>query len=340
MNIPYRTRRVLKNIGIGVLAAALAGLLIWLCWFVWLERYVVYTRGQGAVLDFDRSPELSAGQPALPPEPSETIPIYYNEGDNKLETGDELKQLAGYYIEYEQLKDIDAVIGQLRQLPAGTAVLVDVKNIKGQFFYSSTLSAQRASAVDTQAFDELISYLSRSNLYAIARLPAFRDYHYGLNNVPHGLFHSSRQYLWMDAEGCYWLNPASEGTFSYLVQITNELKNLGFDEVVYKDFCFPDTKSIYFDGDKAKALEETAKKLVASCAGSRFAVSFVAPSASFALPEGRCRMYLQDVAAANLTSVAESTGLADTAVNLVFLTEVHDTRFDIYSVLRPLSTAH
>ena len=340
MNIPYRTRRLLMRIGIAVLVAVFVAAVVWLCWFVWLGRYVVYTRDDGAVLDFDRSPELAAGQLAQPPEPSETIPIYYNEGENLVNNSSELTQLLGYYVEPAALQeDISAVMTQIRALPAETAVMVDVKNIKGEFYYSSTVGSLRSSSVDTTAMDELIQFLDRSNMYTIARLPALRDYHFGLNNVPSGLFHSSRQYLWMDDDSCYWLNPTSEGTFSYLVQIVNELKALGFDEVVFSDFRFPDTTQIYFDGDKSQALADTAKKLLSACASDRFAVSFVSTT-GFTLPEGRCRLYLQNVAAADLTSVAADTGIDDTAVNLVFLTEVHDTRFDVYGVLRPLSTAH
>ena len=37
---------------------------------------------------------------------------------------------------------------------------------------------------------------------------------------------------------------------------------------------------------------------------------------------------------------APTSGVADTAINLVFLTELHDTRFDVFSVMRPLSGAH
>lgn len=341
MNIPYRTRRLLKRLGLIALAVLLTAAVVWLCWFVWLNRYVVYTRENGAILDFDRTPEISGGQLALPPEPSETIPIYYNEGENQVNNNAELTQLVGYYVEPQALQeDISTVISQIRALPAETAVMVDVKNIKGEFYYSSGVSSLRSSSVDTEGMDQLIEFLNRSSMYTIARLPALRDYHYGLNNVPNGLFHSSRQYLWMDDDSCYWLNPASEGTFSYLVQIVNELKSLGFDEVVFSDFRFPQTSEIYFDGDKTQALTDTAKKLLSACASDRFAVSFIAGSSAFSLPEGRSRLYLQNVAAADLASVAAETGIADTAVNLVFLTEVHDTRFDVYSVLRPLSTAH
>ena len=47
-----------------------------------------------------------------------------------------------------------------------------------------------------------------------------------------------------------------------------------------------------------------------------------------------------EVNAANAALVAESSGVADVSSRLVFLTEVHDTRFDDYSVLRPLEAAH
>lgn len=340
MNIPYRTRRLLKRIALTVLVAVLIAAVVCLCWFIWLNRYVVYTRNDGAMLDFDRTPEISGGQLAMPPEPSETIPIYYNEGENQVNNSSELTQLTGYYVEPQALQeDISAVISQIRALSAETAVMVDVKNIKGEFYYSSGVSSMRSSSVDTEAMDGLIEFLNRSNMYTIARLPALRDYHFGLNNVPSGLFHSSRQYLWMDDDSCYWLNPTHEGTFSYLVQIVNELKALGFDEVVFSDFRLPDTAQIYFDGDRSQALADTAKKLLSACASDRFAVSFVSTT-GFTLPEGRSRLYLQNVAAADLATVAADTGITDTAVYLVFLTEVHDTRFDVYGVLRPLSTAH
>ena len=43
--------------------------------------------------------------------------------------------------------------------------------------------------------------------------------------------------------------------------------------------------------------------------------------------------------ASQTAEAALNSGVADTAVNLVFLTELHDTRFNVYSVLRPISGA-
>ena len=51
-------------------------------------------------------------------------------------------------------------------------------------------------------------------------------------------------------------------------------------------------------------------------------------------------MYLENAAAADAANIAVQTGLTDPDIRLVFLTENHDTRFDAFSVLRPLSAAH
>lgn len=338
MTIPYRTRRALKNIGITLLALILAGALIWSCWFIWLSRYLVYDRDDGVRLDFDRDPTLSAGQLAVPPEEKETVPIYYNEGDDKIQTSGELTQLAGYYADTDALKDIDTVTDQIRTLEAGTAVMVDVKNGKGEFYYSSAVGSARASGVNTDKMDELIEFLDHSGMYTIARLPALRDAEYGLHNVEHGLFHSSRGYLWVDSAGCYWLNPDSEGAFAHLVQIVSELKALGFDEVVFTDFRVPEGSDIYFPGVRSEVLTDTAAKLVQTCADDRFAVSFVA--GDYTIPAGRCRTYLENISAAQIAQTVEKYPVEDPAVYLVFLTEVHDTRYDAYGALRPLATAH
>lgn len=340
MNIPYRTRHALKRAAIILLAVILIAALILFCWFTWLERYIVYTRDQGAVLNMELSAQIGPGQEALPPEEEPPVSIYYNEGDNAINTSKELLQMTGYYADAEALaKGVSTVQEQVKALPNDTPVMLDVKSPRGNFFYSSAVSTNRDSSVDTEAMDALIKQLDTSGRYLIARLPALRDRSYGLNNVPDGVFDSRGAYLFQDDGGCYWLNPSRQGTVSHLVQIVTELKNLGFDEVVFDDFCFPDTQYMRFDGDKAEALATAAKTLVTTCATESFAVSFV-QTASFALPEGRSRLYLEGAAAADAAAIAQQTGIADPAIRLVFLTEVHDTRFDAYSVLRPLDAAH
>lgn len=337
MTIPYRTQRVLNRILITLLVIAVVLAVVWGCFMIWVQRYVVYTADGGVRLDFNLPP-IDAGELAVPPE-NDDITINFD-ADNEMVGGStELAQFAGYYVEPETLQDIATVKTQIQALPAGTAVMVDVKSIHGAFYYSSKVSSKRSNTVDTLQMDGLISYLKSRGMYAIARIPALRDYNYGLNNVSDGVHHSSGGYLHMDDSGCYWLHPGSQGTLSYITQIIMELKGLGFDEVVLDDFRFPETTAILVNGDKAELLTNAAKVLVSACATDRFAVSFV-KSAEFTMPEGRSRLYLTGYDASQAADIAENSGVSNPAVKLVFLTELHDTRFEVYSVMRPLSGAH
>lgn len=175
-------------------------------------------------------------------------------------------------------------------------------------------------------------------MYAIAKLPAFRDRMHGLANKQDGLYHTSRLYLWEDESRCYWLNPTQDGTLSYLMEIVSELKALGFDEVVFDEFRFPDTDQISFYDDRDAAIENAAVALKAACATKNFAVSFITDSPLFPLPEGRTRLYIKDMDAADVAAFAEEAGLDLAEARLVFLTPSRDTRFEGYSLLRPITS--
>ena len=84
MHIPYHTRRRLERLGAAFLLILTLAILIWLCWVVWLERYVVYTR-DGAQINLELDPQLPVGQVALPPDEAGFIDIFYNEGLNAVE---------------------------------------------------------------------------------------------------------------------------------------------------------------------------------------------------------------------------------------------------------------
>ena len=338
MSVSYRTQRVFKRLFTGLLAAVVLLIVGFFCWFVWAQRYIIYTADGQARLDFDLPP-MTPGQLAQPPEKVD-VTIRFDAQEPITGAATELKQMIGYYVEPSALENLAEVKNQITALPAGTAVMMDVKNIQGAFYYSSNVGAARSSRINTQEMDELIAWLSKHDVYAIARLPALRDYTYGLNHVPDGVHHISGGYLYQDDERCYWLNPASQGTISYLTQIIVELRNLGFDEVVLEDFSFPpNTASILVNGNRQELLTKAANLLVTACATDAFAVSFQ-KTEDFTAPQGRSRIYLSGMDAAQAANAAALSGVADTAVNLVFLTELHDTRFDVYSVLRPLSGAH
>ena len=340
MRLSYRVRQILLRIGVIALVLLVVAVLALFCWFRWLERYIVYTRDEGAILNMQAAPQVADGVVARPDKEEMEVAIYYNEGENAINTSKEMTRLTGYYADTVALeKDINAVLDQAMALPVGTPVMLDVKSPKGNFYYSTNLSTHQNPDLDTASMDSLIQTLDKRGMYLIARLPALRDYYFGLEKTSNGLFISAGTHLWADDDYCYWLDPTQEGTVSYLAQIVTELKGMGFDEVVFDAFTFPDTTNLRFSGDRSQAIADAAKTLVGSCASDSFTVSFIG-KATFPLPEQHCRLYLTEVVAAQAEALALETGLENPDVRLVFLTENHDTRFDAYGVLRPLEAAH
>jgi len=340
--LSYRSRRALRRLCTVLLVLALLVALGLLCWLLWLNRFVIYTK-DGVKLDFGISDEFQPGQLAGTQSTENTIQIEFDQTEPTEPPSTELKQLSGYYITLDMLKgDMASLKEQIAQLPKGTPVMLDVKSIRGEFYYSSNVG-NPSGAVSQAALDDLIAFLRDGGYYIIGRLPAFRDYQFGLRNVACGLMDINKVHLvalWMDETKCYWLKPDADGTVQHLVRIVTELRTLGFDEVLFYDFRFPDTDQIYYTGDKTAALATCAQTLVTACTSETFTVSFTSTDPTFPLPEGRCRLYMENVAAENVLLMAEQAGMTDPELRMVFLANTNDNRYDDYGVLRPLDSAH
>ena len=336
-NLTWRTRKRLKTAGL-VLGTILGlGLAIWLCWILWLGRFVVYSR-DAARLDFDwqtPGPFVVAEQPEEP-----TVSILYDDGSQTVvQRNPELTQINGCYITAQMLiDDIAGVEALIREQPKGTAIMLELKAGSGTFYYKTQMPrASVSSKIDKEAMKSLLSYLEKADYYTIARIPAFRDRAYGLENTSSGIHHSSGGYLWAGADNCYWLDPAKSGPRNYLITIAEELRDLGFNEVVFTDFTFPPTEDILYEGDKLAALNEAAQYLAENLMTEDFCVSFLCNEEGFVLPAGRTRLYRDGVDASMAQNVASALTIPNSQINLVYLTEANDTRFDAFSVLRPLS---
>lgn len=343
MSLTYRTKRRLYRAGLIGAIVLLVVILVGFCWVIWLERYIVYTR-DGATLNFDLVDKPSAGQIATPPLEGETVPMYINEGLDAIDLERELQQLKGYYIDGDMLQnDVAAVREMVAKLPSDTAVMVELKSIWGQFNYNSTVSNVTISnRVDTIQVDKLITDITSRNLYTIAVVPAFRDRYFFLinnKNTSMGLAVKRKGYLWQDEDNCYWFDPSNNDTILRLQYIVDELKALGFDEVVFSEFRIPETDSIVFKGDRNETIKNTAQTLVTTCATDGFTVSFMVGDSTFPMPDGRCRLYLQNVGPKNVGAVVAKLNLVTPDARLVFMCNTNDTRYDEYGVMRPISMA-
>ncbi len=336
----YRTRRAFRRI-IGILLTlTLITVAALLCWLLWLQRYILYTP-DGVILDFSLSQQLPQGQPAKPLQPGPSIYIQYGrEEETKPPEAPTMKKLLGYYVTTEELlEDLAGVQQKLAVLPEGTAVLMDVKSTWGHFFYTTSVGYTIATGFDGEVMRSFFETVNEYGLHTVARVPAFRDYDFARNNTHCGLW-APGGYLWSDADRRYWLDPANETVQTYLIQTAKELRDMGFDEVVFKDFTFPPTDDgIRYEGDRAQALAGCAQTLVKACADDDFTVSFLTNDPGFVLTQTNCRLYLENVMATEVADVLSQYQVPDPSTQIVFFAQVGDTRYEVSGVLRPIDMA-
>ena len=338
MSLSYRTRRKLRQLRTAITVILCLTLTAVIGWMIWVDRYIIYTQ-EGAKLDFELPQTFPQGTLAVAPEQTDFVKIILHEAsENNSQAVIEQVPIHGYYINTKTVtNDIPGLIGKLQTLPACTAVMMDMTTIKGSFYYNTAIGQTVDKNIDQEQMNRLLKLLSDQDIHSIARIPAFRDWEYGLNNVPQGLpKKGGNGSLWMDDKNCYWLDPTKDEVLSYLISIVNELKGLGFDEVVFTDFRFPDTEKIKFSGDKSAAIANAASTLVEACSNDSFFVSFQSTDYAFPLPNGNTRLYLQNVPASDISLVRQQIVAKNPSIQLLFLTEANDTRYNDYCVLRPL----
>lgn len=334
MRLSYRSRLLLKKLSrifLILLAVALVASIVVL---IYVEPFVVYDR-DGAHLEFD--PAVETVDDEIEPETRPVIDepqIIYSVGTTATAS---LTDLGGYYITTSMLQDPQAVLSAVKALDEPCAIMIQLKSIWGYFYYSTGIAGAERASVQTSVIDELISYLKTNGFYMIAEIPAFSDMVFGLNNQSCGLPLSSGA-LWMDENGCYWLDPADEDVLAYLLQIARELSSLGFHEIAFSSFSFPSSENISYFSDKthSELIAEAASQLTSLFSGSTTMISFVTEATDFPASSCSGRLYIPNVDGSRVELYAQAYQDADALAELVFKASSRDTRFENRAVLRPL----
>ncbi len=330
----YRNRRRLRGALLLLLALCLLAAVLLILRFKYLERHLVYTQ-KGAYFSYE-APSLQETAPEES-EPEAPIPVQIVYVSPEEALAPALRQVTGVYISCADLSDMDAVRGALETVlaePGPHAVLLELKSGAGRYYYHSALG--ESANVDLTAIEGLIRSLKENpDVYLMASVPAFSDSAFALANQTEGLPISGGA-LWMDYDANYWLDPASELVRTHLVSEAQELAALGFSEIIFTGFQFPDSQNIVYnsEADRSALVSETAQAVCDAMAGTEISLSFQTEDPAFVLPEAAARIALDGIDGAS--AAMQASQYTEDPVRVLFFTDSHDTRFTAYSVLRPL----
>lgn len=314
-------RITLIALGVLLLLAALR--------FLYLGRYLVYNEDG---VQLQRGETLSA-ENAEQPLQTEDYVLVQETATAETPMGD---LPSGCYITTEQLMDADTRTQLSEQITGGSMLLLDVKTLTGKTLYPSAVGSEPVA--DAEAIAEWIrSVKRRTNLHTVARFSAYRDSAAALSDFSMALPISGGA-LWIDANGSYCLNPASDKAVDFLYNTALELSALGFDEICFDRFDFPYSPNIVYKGDGQQAAIDAAKVLSERLVAKGIAVSFGSKDAELLSLSAH-----EFVAADGGTLVADIAreyvpNLRSGDAGLVFLTSSKDTRFSAYGVLTPPDT--
>jgi hypothetical protein len=152
------------------------------------------------------------------------------------------------------------------------AVVIDVKDYSGTIgFPSKNPMIANNTLVSCGAYDmqDFVRLLNEKGIYTIARITVFQDPLYTVQFPELAVKKASATTtVWKDYKGLSFIDVSAKPFWEYIVSISKEAWDIGFDELNFDYIRFPSDgpmKDIYFpwskDGDKQEALEKFFKYL-------------------------------------------------------------------------------
>lgn len=339
MRLSFEVKRHLRRLlcALGLILAAL--LLFCILRAIYLQRYLVYDEN-GVHLDYgginttvtpEKTPETEEGDFVLRQE----AVVGTVEGEDAPKANPLLR---GVYVSAGQLVSDESRPGIPGALGSANTVMLDMKTATGKFLYHTALAGTEKAAADLDAIEALVGELTaRQDLTVIARIPAFQDSAFALADFSHSLPIRGGA-LWIDWGGSYWLDPAGKDVADYLVSTARELKQLGFDEVVFENFSFPASPNIWYDRQVSgtDATLTAAQTVAQRLASYNIPVSFQSTDPAVEALSARVYLEAENGSGVIAEAKAREAYLAGDDSRLVFLTASRDTRFQPYSTLSPL----
>jgi len=247
-----------------LLIVTLVVILVAACLFLLLQRYVTYT-DDGSVRfeppffrrDSGEDPSEDTG-PQEPPENQDAdVNMYVGEGEDgeKIDLGNPSQpaEPAGQpaaapdqrqLLELLEIPQDPSVLAQALGQVGANGFVVTVKDGAGQVFYGSSAAQADAMAEGCVSADALSEMCAEGRI-AVARLNCFHDSFFAFVNMKNAGICQRSGYIWYDNNEKHWLDPSKEDARNYVIGLAVECVQLGFDELLLDEMCYPTTGNLY-----------------------------------------------------------------------------------------------
>ena len=228
-------------------AVALIALLVVL--FYGMQKYAVITKDEVKVeLPFLQGESAQTAQSGIGETSAEvehtTVSISFDQPDYTSITPiarTDVKAVRAIYVPHENIT-LEKLEEYAARLQTGNALMIEMKPRSGNLMWYSRSSAAvgYGLSVETEVTNSIQRYvdmLKEKNVYLVAKISCCVDERYPAYSTLVALKTASGMNYY-DETGM-WLDPYSQKVRDYVVEMAQELYNIGFDEVVLADLRHP-----------------------------------------------------------------------------------------------------
>lgn len=252
----YNSYRGRQGVGRVFLAVLLVLILLAACAFLFLQRFITYSDDGSFALDLPDIPILNRilGKDGGETEPEQNVNLVIDPSES--ENGEEQKEeeeqaeqpvqhtpqkpetplrLLGFS---ELPEDGESLMAELESMGADGFVFT-VKTNEGMVRFASSVAMPEAVEKEAVSAEMLSRLCAGEGLYTVARINCFRDPKYAFANMESAGICQSSGYIWYDYDSKHWLEPEKEAARRYVIDLALECAQLGFDELMLEDMCYP-----------------------------------------------------------------------------------------------------
>ena len=236
----YRGRSKLRMFLMGLIVVLLVVLAIAVAAFFLLQKYIVYGDDGRAHLELPFAQQTEA--PPVGSGGGEDIIIVTPEPSPTPAPEPALRA-----VQLMRTALVDGTAADQVLAAGGNAAIFNMKADDGTLGYVSALpqAVSMGTSAGESGLNEAIQAVTDSQLYTIARVSCFKD-----NKAPRMnnslAIRTNSGYNWQDPEGVRWLNVSNPEVRSYVVGVCQELAQLGFDEILLENACYPAQGNLHY----------------------------------------------------------------------------------------------
>lgn len=248
----YRGRRGVWQI---LMIVLLVLVLLAACAFLFLQRFLTYADDGTYYLDLPAW-SFSVGAEKDPETPQQNVNLFIDrpaqETAGKSETEEdergELYFTAGIprrLLDFTQLPEEEASLEEAIQAAGANGFVFTAKNAAGEVRFPAVAALPDRVSSDSVSREHLNRLCAKDGLYTVARLNCFRDSAYAMANMEAAGICQESGYIWYDYDLGHWLDPEKEAARRYVIDLALECAQLGFDEIMLEDVCYPSYGKLY-----------------------------------------------------------------------------------------------